>query len=105
MLACYVQQRPNLIAEVVLCLNEDIVPDWATGPHCEVCRPGSFGSALASGGGCVSCQCNGHNQTGQCYCNHYTQGPHCDTCLPGYYGDPSLPCSVSGAPTALRARA
>ncbi|XP_076135995.1 multiple epidermal growth factor-like domains protein 8 [Alosa pseudoharengus] len=75
----------------------DDCQDWTTGPHCEVCRPGSFGSALASGGGCVPCQCNGHgdplqgychNQTGQCYCTHHTQGPHCDTCLPGYYGDP-----------------
>lgn len=75
-----------------LCLS-----DWTTGPHCEHCRPGSFGSALAGGGGCVPCECNGHgdplrgychNQTGQCYCTHNTQGPHCESCLPGYYGDP-----------------
>ncbi|MEQ2193632.1 hypothetical protein XENOCAPTIV_006977, partial [Xenoophorus captivus] len=26
---------------------------WTTGPHCEHCRPGSFGSALAGGGGCI----------------------------------------------------
>ncbi len=60
-------------------------------------RPGSFGSALAGGEGCIPCQCNGHgdalqgfchNQTGQCYCTHHTQGPHCESCLPGYYGDP-----------------
>uniref|UniRef100_A0AAV2MAJ1 Uncharacterized protein n=1 Tax=Knipowitschia caucasica TaxID=637954 RepID=A0AAV2MAJ1_KNICA len=75
----------------------DECQDWTTGPHCEHCRPGSFGSALAGGGGCVPCDCNGHgdslrgychNQTGQCYCTHHTQGPHCETCLPGYYGDP-----------------
>lgn len=71
--------------------------DWTTGPHCEHCKPGSFGSALAGGEGCIPCQCNGHgdalqgfchNQTGQCYCTHHTQGPHCESCLPGYYGDP-----------------
>ncbi|XP_010771954.1 multiple epidermal growth factor-like domains protein 8, partial [Notothenia coriiceps] len=70
---------------------------WTTGPHCEDCRPGSFGSALSGGEGCVQCECNGHghpvrgychNQTGQCYCTHNTQGPHCESCLPGYYGDP-----------------
>ncbi|XP_067365540.1 multiple epidermal growth factor-like domains protein 8 isoform X2 [Channa argus] len=75
----------------------DECQDWTTGPHCEHCRPGSFGSALADGGGCVPCECNGHgdplrgychNQTGQCYCTHNTQGPHCESCLPGYYGDP-----------------
>lgn len=72
-------------------------PDWTTGLHCEHCRPGSFGSALAGGGGCVPCECNGHgdplegfchNQTGQCYCTHHTHGVHCEFCLPGYYGDP-----------------
>lgn len=71
--------------------------DWTTGPHCEHCRAGSFGSALAGGGGCVPCECNGHgdplrgychNLTGQCYCTHNTQGPHCESCLSGYYGDP-----------------
>ncbi|XP_010892421.2 multiple epidermal growth factor-like domains protein 8 [Esox lucius] len=75
----------------------DHCQDWTIGPQCEHCRPGSFGSALAGGGGCVPCQCNGHgdplqgychNQTGQCYCTHHTQGPHCESCLPGYYGDP-----------------
>ncbi|XP_017559477.1 multiple epidermal growth factor-like domains protein 8 isoform X2 [Pygocentrus nattereri] len=75
----------------------DQCQDWTTGPHCEHCRPGSFGSALARGEGCVPCQCNGHgdplqgychNQTGQCYCTHHTHGPHCEFCLPGYYGDP-----------------
>ncbi|XP_019220013.1 multiple epidermal growth factor-like domains protein 8 [Oreochromis niloticus] len=75
----------------------DECQDWTTGPHCEHCRPGSFGSALAGGSGCVPCECNGHgdplqgychNQTGQCYCTHNTQGPHCESCLPGYYGDP-----------------
>ncbi|XP_011483811.1 multiple epidermal growth factor-like domains protein 8 [Oryzias latipes] len=75
----------------------DECQDWTTGPHCEHCRPGSFGSAVAGGGGCVPCHCNGHgdplrgychNQTGQCYCTHNTQGPHCESCLPGYYGDP-----------------
>uniref|UniRef100_M3ZXA9 Multiple EGF-like-domains 8 n=1 Tax=Xiphophorus maculatus TaxID=8083 RepID=M3ZXA9_XIPMA len=75
----------------------DECQDWTTGPHCEHCRPGSFGSALAGGGGCVPCECNGHgdplqgychNLTGQCYCTHNTQGPHCESCLLGYYGDP-----------------
>ncbi|KAJ8289826.1 hypothetical protein GJAV_G00005770 [Gymnothorax javanicus] len=75
----------------------DHCQDWTTGPHCEQCRPGSFGSAVLGGGGCLPCQCNGHgdplqgychNQTGLCYCTHHTQGPHCDTCLPGFYGDP-----------------
>ncbi|MEQ2158184.1 hypothetical protein GOODEAATRI_009651, partial [Goodea atripinnis] len=51
---------------------------------CDECQ-GSFGSALAGGGGCIPCECNGHgdllqgychNQTGQCYCTHNTQGPH-----------------------------
>eukprot|EP00063_Salmo_salar_P075845 XP_014050680.1 PREDICTED: multiple epidermal growth factor-like domains protein 8 [Salmo salar] len=75
----------------------DHCQDWTMGLQCEHCRPGSFGSALAGGGGCLPCQCNGHggpllgychNQTGQCYCTHHTQGPHCESCLPGYYGDP-----------------
>ncbi|XP_045900405.1 multiple epidermal growth factor-like domains protein 8 [Micropterus dolomieu] len=75
----------------------DECQDWTSGPHCELCRPGSFGSALAGGGGCVPCECNGHGdplqgychiQTGHCYCTHNTQGPHCESCLPGYYGDP-----------------
>lgn len=75
----------------------DQCQDWTTGLHCEYCRPGSFGSAVASGGGCVQCECNGHgdplqgfchNQTGQCYCTHHTHGVHCEFCLPGYYGDP-----------------
>ncbi|XP_028836876.1 multiple epidermal growth factor-like domains protein 8 [Denticeps clupeoides] len=75
----------------------DQCQEWTTGPHCEHCRPGSFGSAFADGRGCVPCQCNGHgdalqgychNETGQCYCTHNTQGPHCESCLPGFYGDP-----------------
>lgn len=82
----------NLLGWHTFCLS-----DWTTGPHCEHCRPGSFGSALAGGSGCVPCECNGHgdplrgychNQTGQCYCTHNTQGAHCESCLPGYYGDP-----------------
>lgn len=80
-----------------------IFPDWTTGPHCEHCRPGSFGSAVAGGEGCVPCECNGHgdplqgfchNQTGQCYCTHHTQGLHCEFCLPGYYGDPRYDTST-----------
>ncbi|XP_076868849.1 multiple epidermal growth factor-like domains protein 8 [Brachyhypopomus gauderio] len=75
----------------------DHCQDWTTGPRCESCRPGSFGSALTGGAGCVPCQCNGHgdplqgychNRTGQCYCAHNTHGPQCQFCLPGYYGDP-----------------
>ncbi|XP_035382451.1 multiple epidermal growth factor-like domains protein 8 isoform X1 [Electrophorus electricus] len=75
----------------------DYCQDWTTGPRCESCRPGSFGSALAGGEGCAPCQCNGHgdplqgychNRTGQCYCADNTHGPQCQFCLPGYYGDP-----------------
>jgi hypothetical protein len=47
--------------------------------------------------GCMSCQCNNHeemtrghcnNVTGECYCTDNTEGEHCKHCQYGYYGDP-----------------
>lgn len=47
--------------------------------------------------GCVPCECNGHgdktdgycNSTdGKCYCQDNTEGDHCELCKSGYYGDP-----------------
>lgn len=65
------------------------------GSNCQYCLPGYYGNPSE---GCMSCQCNNHeemtrghcnNVTGECYCTDNTEGEHCKHCQYGYYGDPS----------------
>ncbi|XP_041081633.1 multiple epidermal growth factor-like domains protein 8 [Polyodon spathula] len=74
----------------------DHCQDWTQGERCELCRPGSFGSAVERGG-CSQCACNGHGveelgfcegSGGVCYCGDATEGQHCEKCVTGHYGDP-----------------
>ncbi|XP_034287609.2 laminin subunit beta-1-like isoform X1 [Pantherophis guttatus] len=69
-----------------------------TGPRCDRCSPGYFGSPGQEGGACRPCQCNNNidpsdpeacdPHTGQClHCLYNTGGPHCAECQPGYYGN------------------
>ncbi|NXT03292.1 LAMC3 protein, partial [Jacana jacana] len=68
-----------------------------TGDHCERCRPGFYGDALAPdpSGKCAPCDCHpdgsvpgqeGCNpSTGQCHCLPHVMGRACELCQPGYY--------------------
>uniref|UniRef100_A0A8C3PCE1 Laminin subunit gamma-3 n=1 Tax=Chrysemys picta bellii TaxID=8478 RepID=A0A8C3PCE1_CHRPI len=68
-----------------------------SGEHCEKCREGFYGSALArsSARKCAPCECNpvGSAQgleacdplTGQCTCLPHVTGRDCSRCQPGYY--------------------
>ncbi|XP_061416595.1 multiple epidermal growth factor-like domains protein 8 [Lethenteron reissneri] len=75
----------------------DECQEWTTGDRCQLCRTGSYGSAVQRATGCHPCQCNGHGDfargecdvtSGACYCAGDTEGEHCDQCRPGFYGDP-----------------
>ncbi|MGH0176680.1 UNVERIFIED_CONTAM: hypothetical protein FKN15_073287 [Acipenser sinensis] len=64
----------------------DHCQDWTQGERCELCRPGSFGSAVERGG-CSQCSCNGHGleelgfcegSGGVCHCGDATEGQHCE---------------------------
>ncbi|MGH0185680.1 UNVERIFIED_CONTAM: hypothetical protein FKN15_018655 [Acipenser sinensis] len=66
----------------------DHCQDWTQGERCELCRPGSFGSAVERGG-CSQCSCNGHGleelgfcegSGGVCHCGDATEGQHCEKC-------------------------
>ncbi|KAM6047471.1 laminin subunit gamma-3 isoform 1-T1 [Theristicus caerulescens] len=69
-----------------------------TGEHCERCRPGFYGDALAPNptGKCAPCDCNPDGSipelegcdpsTGQCHCLPHVMGRACGLCQPGYYG-------------------
>ncbi|XP_024048677.2 laminin subunit gamma-3 [Terrapene carolina triunguis] len=68
-----------------------------SGEHCEKCREGFYGSALARSPArkCAPCECNpvGSAQgleacdllTGQCTCLPHVTGRDCSRCQPGYY--------------------
>ncbi|XP_022918450.1 attractin-like protein 1 [Onthophagus taurus] len=70
--------------------------DLTTGPHCEKCVPGYWGSPV-NGGKCQPCECNGHatqchSDTGKCFCTTKGLiGDHCEKCDQAnhYTGDPS----------------
>ncbi|NXN29360.1 LAMC3 protein, partial [Nycticryphes semicollaris] len=69
-----------------------------TGDHCERCRPGFYGDALAPNpsGKCAPCDCHPDGSvpqqegcdpsTGQCHCLPHVTGRACGLCQPGYYG-------------------
>jgi len=70
--------------------------DYTRGMHCEFCIPGTFGNATTAEG-CKPCQCNGHGDpeqdfcdmvTGKCFCADDTMGDNCEKCKPGLKGDP-----------------
>ncbi|NXX94100.1 LAMC3 protein, partial [Centropus bengalensis] len=76
-----------------------------TGEHCERCRPGFYGDALAPNpaGKCAPCDCNPDGSapglegcdptTGQCHCLLHVTGRACELCEPGYYGlQPTVGC-------------
>ncbi|XP_075027084.1 laminin subunit gamma-3 [Calonectris borealis] len=76
-----------------------------TGEHCERCRPGFYGDALAPNpaGKCAPCDCNPDGSvpglegcdpgTGQCHCLPHVMGRACGLCQPGYYGlQPAVGC-------------
>ncbi|NXF90538.1 LAMC3 protein, partial [Eubucco bourcierii] len=75
------------------------------GEHCERCRPGFYGDALAPApaGKCAPCDCNPNGSvpglegcdpgTGQCHCLPHVMGRTCGLCQPGYYGlQPAVGC-------------
>ncbi|XP_053940479.1 laminin subunit gamma-3 isoform X2 [Cuculus canorus] len=87
-----------------------------TGEHCERCRPGFYGDALAPNpaGKCAACDCNPDGSapglegcdptTGQCRCLPHVMGRACELCQPGYYGlQPAVGCkSCECHPTGSR---
>nr|XP_021399181.2 LOW QUALITY PROTEIN: laminin subunit gamma-3 [Lonchura striata domestica] len=86
------------------------------GDHCERCRPGFYGDALAPSpaGKCAPCDCNPSGSdprmegcdpgTGQCHCLPHVTGRACGQCQPGYYGlEPTVGCkSCECHPTGSR---
>uniref|UniRef100_A0A8C3UM43 Laminin subunit gamma 3 n=1 Tax=Catharus ustulatus TaxID=91951 RepID=A0A8C3UM43_CATUS len=86
------------------------------GEHCERCRPGFYGDALAPSpaGKCAPCDCNPMGSdprlegcdpvTGQCHCLPHVTGRACGQCQPGYYGlEPTVGCkSCECHPTGSR---
>ncbi|XP_047130543.1 multiple epidermal growth factor-like domains protein 8 isoform X1 [Hydra vulgaris] len=79
------------------------------GKYCEKCINGSYGNALTSTG-CKKCECNGHGNplqnycqsaNGECFCLHNTIGSSCELCEPGFVGNPRnngicyIPCKRS----------
>ncbi|NXX38600.1 LAMC3 protein, partial [Tricholaema leucomelas] len=86
------------------------------GEHCERCRPGFYGDALAPApaGKCAPCDCNPNGSvpglegcdpgTGQCHCLPHVMGRTCGLCQPGYYGlQPAVGCqSCECHPTGSR---
>ncbi|NWQ62499.1 LAMC3 protein, partial [Neopipo cinnamomea] len=88
------------------------------GEHCEGCRPGFYGDALAPSpaGKCAPCDCNPNGSdpglegcdpvTGQCHCLPHVTGRACRHCQPGYYGlEPTVGCkSCECHPTGSRDR-
>ena len=66
-----------------------------TGPTCDACDVGFFGSAVNATVGCRKCNCNGHGDplqgvcnvtTGECFCDASTYGASCENCKYGFAG-------------------
>eukprot|EP00038_Savillea_parva_P002233 m.112060 g.112060 ORF g.112060 m.112060 type:complete len:2775 (+) comp10770_c1_seq4:62-8386(+) len=66
-----------------------------TGPTCNQCARGYYGTAT-DGGVCSPCNCSGHGNvsmgvcdgvTGSCFCSDYTAGNNCEVCIPGFVRD------------------
>ncbi|XP_062496916.1 laminin subunit gamma-3 isoform X1 [Pezoporus occidentalis] len=86
-----------------------------TGEHCERCRTGFYGDALAANpaGKCAPCGCNPDGSapglegcdpsSGQCHCLPHVTGRTCGLCQPGYYdlqatmGCKSCQCHPTGS--------
>uniref|UniRef100_A0A452IMF2 Laminin subunit gamma-3 n=1 Tax=Gopherus agassizii TaxID=38772 RepID=A0A452IMF2_9SAUR len=86
-----------------------------SGEHCEKCREGFYGSALARSPTrkCAPCECNPvgsaqgleacHPLTGQCTCLPHVTGRDCSRCQPGFYdlqpgtGCKSCECHLVGS--------
>ncbi|NXE09516.1 LAMC3 protein, partial [Lophotis ruficrista] len=87
-----------------------------TGEHCERCRTGFYGNALAPDPAekCAPCDCNPDGSapglegcdpsTGQCRCLPHVTGRACGLCQPGYFGlQPAVGCqSCECHPTGSR---
>ncbi|XP_034480299.1 laminin subunit alpha [Drosophila innubila] len=69
-----------------------------TGPRCEACANGFYGSPETAGDVCKPCECSGNinpseqgscdTRTGECLrCLNNTFGMACNLCAPGFYGD------------------
>lgn len=69
-----------------------------TGPLCESCAPGFYGSPEVIGDFCKPCNCSGNidvndplacdSVSGECLtCLNNAYGPACGLCAPGFYGD------------------
>lgn len=86
-------QDPSKRAEI-----PSATPHVPTGPRCDRCSPGYFGTPEMEGGVCRPCQCNNNidtsdpgacdPHTGHCRrCLYHTAGPRCAQCQPGYFGN------------------
>uniref|UniRef100_A0A4W3JYV6 Laminin, beta 2 (laminin S) n=1 Tax=Callorhinchus milii TaxID=7868 RepID=A0A4W3JYV6_CALMI len=70
------------------------------GQNCDRCTANHW--KLASGGGCLPCQCSPVNSfgptcnefTGQCLCHPGFGGQTCTDCQENYWGDPNTQCRV-----------
>ncbi|MBN3300896.1 LAMB4 protein, partial [Amia calva] len=71
--------------------------DGYSGPRCDQCPPGFYGSLARPWDRCLECACNNNidlrdrgscdGLTGQCLrCLHNTEGHNCQLCKPGYFG-------------------
>lgn len=77
-----------------------------TGPRCQTCAPGFYGSALLPGN-CTRCDCSPCGteacdpHSGQCLCKAGVAGQRCDRCQEGHFGFDSCggcrPCACGPA--------
>ncbi|KAK6618955.1 hypothetical protein RUM44_003336 [Polyplax serrata] len=96
----------------------DACQDWTTGEFCQYCKLGSYGNATF-GGKCHKCECSGHedssqgycdSQTGVCFCKDNTEGARCEKCKKGFYGNPEnggicyYQCNARGQMTAFKSQ-
>jgi len=78
--------RENVATESQLTRNET-----EADTRCSLCASGYYG--LASGNGCIPCDCHGNgssssqcsDDTGECICKDTVTGTQCDECRPGFF--------------------